>query len=333
MKPTTEMDGTIYMSELLTITETAAWLKNNDNYLILTHRRPDGDTLGSAGALAQGLREAGKTAWVRLNTETTPRYARFVEDHWAPGDFSPDHVITVDIASTDLFTDNCKQYINSVTLCIDHHRSNTRYAGYNCIDGASATCGEMIYDLLIAISGNISAKSAECLYTAVSTDTGCFAFGNTTADTLRISSLLIKAGAPHRELNRLLFRTKTRSRISIEGMINSGLEYYFGGAVAVSTITRNMIETTNASEDDLDNIASIPGSVEGVLAGITIREMSSPNDCKVSVRTNPAVDAHAICAHYGGGGHRMAAGFTINATVPEIKETLLETLRSHMPPK
>jgi len=316
---------------MMTIAETAAWLKSRDGYLLLTHCRPDGDTVGCAGALAQGLREFGKTAYILHNPEITQRYLRFMKDYLAPEGYKPVHVIVLDTASTDLFTKNCGEYIDSVSLCIDHHVSNTLYAEHTCLGWEYASCGEIIYEILSALTGSISAKSAENLYAAVSTDTGCFAYGNTTANTLRVASLLIEAGAPHKELNKLLFRTKTRGRMKIEGSIYSGIEFYFGDAVAISTITREMMKSANANEDDVDDIASLPGSIEGVRAGITLREMKSPNDCKVSVRTSPAVDAHAICARFGGGGHSMAAGFTINKTLPEVKEALLETLNDFFP--
>jgi len=311
---------------MLTIAETAAWFKERDNFLVLTHRRPDGDTLGSAGALVQGLREAGKTAHALYNPETTPRYARFVEGCWAPDGYISEHIVTVDTASCSLSPLNGEEYFNAVSLCIDHHPSNTHYAEQSCLKVDAASCGEIVYKILMALSDGISAKSAERLYVAVSTDTGCFLFGNTTADTLRVASLLVEAGAPHRQLNKLLFRTKTRSRTIIESMIYSGLEFYFDGAVAISTITRAMMESSNANEDDLDDIASLPGSVEGVIAGITLREMASARDCKVSVRTSQSVDAHAISSHFGGGGHKFASGFTVEKTLAEVKEELLEIL-------
>jgi len=318
------------MGKTITIQETAGWLKERDNFLILTHRRPDGDTIGCAGALTQGLLEAGKTAYILNNPETTPRYMPFVEDHWAPDGYVPDHVIVVDTASYSLFPKNGEKYIGAVSLCIDHHPSNSCYAELTCLIDA-ASCGEVIFDILIELSGRISEKSAERLYAAVATDTGCFAFANTTAEAHRVASSLIEAGAPHKKLNKILFRTKTRGRITIESMINAGLEYYFDGAVAISTITREMMASANANEDDVDDIASLPGSVEGVLVGITIRELTSEQDCKVSVRTTLSVDAHKICSRFGGGGHKLAAGYSIEKTVPEIKKALLEVLEDFIP--
>ena len=319
------------MSKLLTPLETAKWLKERDNFLILTHRRPDGDTLGSAGALAQGLYESGKTAYILTNPEITPRYSRFVEQHYAPDGYDPEHIILVDTASTNLFSANAEKYIDSVDLCIDHHKSNTLFAKNVCLDADKASCGEIIYEILMLISRNISKTTAERLYVALSTDTGCFSFGNTTANTLYVASLLIEAGAPNKELNKILFRTKSQGRIRIEGMVTSGIEYYFDDRVAMASITREMLEKSGADEDDLDDIAALPGSIAGVDIGITIREMLAPDDCKISVRTRAPFNAQEICSHFGGGGHSLAAGSMIKMTIPDVKKALCELLAKQFP--
>ena len=319
------------MSVALSIAGTAAWLDERDDYLILTHRRPDGDTVGCAGALAQGLREHGKTVYVLRNPEITPRYERFIEDYYAPDGYAQRCVIIIDTASRDLFPINGTEYAGAVSLCIDHHPSNTGFAEYSYIDSSSASCGEIIYEILFELTGGISAITAGCLYVALTTDTGCFEFANTTAKTLRIASLLVDAGAPQKDLNRMLFRTKTRGRIKIEGMIYTGLEFYIDGMVAISTITRDMIDEAGADEDDMDDISSIPSAVEGVLVGFTIREMKSSQDCKVSVRSSPLVNSNAICERFGGGGHPMAAGFTQEASAAEIKASLLEIVGEYLP--
>jgi len=318
------------VSANVTASEAAVWLAERNNFLIISHRRPDGDTLGSAAALAQGLRETGKTAFVLLNPEVTPRYCPFIKDYWAPDDYKPESIIAVDTASVDLFTENAVAYKGAVSLGIDHHASNSLYAGVNCVDAGRAACGEIIFDILTALSGGVSSATAERLYIALSTDTGCFSFGNTTAETLSVASRLIEYGAPNRILNKMLFRTKTRGRIKIEGMLASGMEFYYDGKVAIAAITREMMETAGACEDDLDDIAVIAGSVEGVGIGITIREISSANDCKVSVRTMLPYNAHDICQRFDGGGHQMAAGCTVEKPIDEVKAGLLEVLPDYL---
>ncbi len=315
----------------LTINDTVRWLTERDNFLVLTHLRPDGDTLGSAAALVKGLVRSGKTAYILKNPEATPRYTTYVEKHWAPDNFKPSFVITVDTASEGVFQVNASDYLDKVSLSIDHHPSNTGYAENRCLDAERASCGEIIYELLLELGSGIDAETAISLYVAVSTDTGCFAFANTTANTLRVAAALVDAGAPIGELNRELFRKKAKSRILIEAMITSDMGFYFDGAVAIATITNDMMERAGASENEMDDIASIPGAIEEVVVGITIRELPGAAGCKVSVRTTPLVSATDLCALFGGGGHAMAAGFSNKASVEETRDKLLEALRGIFP--
>ena len=315
----------------MTIRDTARWLSQRDNYLILTHRRPDGDTLGCAAGLAQGLRDAGKKAYIHFNPEATARYLPYVEAYWAPGDFVPEHIVAVDIASQDPFPANSMEYQQRVALCIDHHPSNTGYAGQTCLDTEKASCGEIIYEVLQALNGSINAIIAASLYVAVSTDTGCFSYSNTNAGALRTAADLVDAGAPVGDINKELFRTKAKSRVLLEGLITSRMEFYHNGAVAVATITREMMNEAGASENEMDDVAAIPGAIEGVIVGITIRELTGPGDSKVSVRTTPLVNANALCARFGGGGHAMAAGFSLDTPVAETKRQLLVALDDIFP--
>ena len=319
------------MSNMMTITQTADWLKSRDGFLIITHKRPDGDTLGCAGALALGLRETGKKACILYNPEVTPRYEWLVNDYYAPDAYKPNYIITVDTANPDLLPKNFVELDSPVNLSIDHHSSNGFYAQYTCLDDTCGACGEMIYCILMELTGKINDVGAGYLYSALSTDTGCFGFANTTANTLRIAALLVEAGAPNQDINKRFFRTKSIGRVKIEGMIYSGLELYVDGTVAVSTITLSMMQEAGAVEDDVDDIASIPGAIEGVLAGITIREMSGTHDCKASVRTSPLVNAHGICERFGGGGHAMAAGCTFDSSVIEARDALLGVIPDFLP--
>ena len=315
----------------MNIAETAKWLKERDNFLVITHRRPDGDTLGSAAALTDTLRELGKTAYILFNPETTARYLQFVENFWAPEGFVPSEIISVDIAAPDLFPENSKTLFESVTLCIDHHPSNTNFCSRNLIDSSRAACGEIIYDLSIALTGHISAESATCLYVALSTDTGCFSFANVTANTFYVTSKLIDAGAQYSRINRQLFREKAKVRIMLEGLIFSGLQFFCSDTVCISTITNDMMRQAGVTDDDMDEIASIPGSVAPVIVGITIRELSSPEDCKISVRSSRAFNSNDFCAFFGGGGHPMAAGFSMNKTVSEIRDLIVAAIPDFLP--
>jgi len=314
-------EATMEKTQMMTSADAAKWLLKRDNFLILTHVRPDGDTLGSAAGLCCVLREAGKTAHVLKNKQTTNRYEPYMTHYWAE-DFTPDYVIAADIASEGLFPDNASGYKGRVDLAVDHHPSNSGFAKSTLLDASSAACGEIIYKLAMDMSGSISAETAKLLFIALTTDTGCFRYGNTTADTHRIASFLIEAGAPGAEINKKLFRTKTKSRILIESAILNSIQFSRDSQIATVVVTREMIKTTGADEDDLEDIAAIHGQIEGVVVSITVRELDDVTT-KVSVRTNKLVDAGAICARLGGGGHAMAAGVTLDCGVWEAKEKIL----------
>ena len=319
-----KMESALPKITSMTISETSNWLKERDNFLILTHVRPDGDTLGSASALCNALREAGKTAFVLFNNQVTRRYSGYTEPYMSE-DFKGEYVISADIAAEGLFPPSAEEYKGKIDLAIDHHPSNTGFAKDTLLDATSASCGETVYELLKHMFGTVSKETATLLFIAVTTDTGCFRYGNTTARTHRVASELIDAGAPGAEINKNLFRTKTQARVNLESEIINNIEYGRGGKIATVVVTQEMVKKTGADEDDMEDIAAIHGQIEGVVVSITIREQEDLT-AKISVRTNKLVDAGAICAKLGGGGHAMAAGVSLGYGVWQAKEDILKAV-------
>ena len=312
---------------MMTLNDCAAFLKEHDGYLLVTHIRPDGDTLGSAAALCHILRRMGKTAYVYDNPETTPSYAKWTAPYLAPEGYAFSCCVGVDLASERLFPKGLPEDTH-FDLCIDHHPTNTGYAErLYCLED-KASCGEVIL-LLAKELGGLDKTLADLLYIAVSTDCGCFVYGNTTADTHRAAAELIEAGANHQELNRALFRTFSFSRLMLEGLIYSSMKTYWDGKLAVATVTLEMMARSGATENDCDDLASLAGRVEGCTVSATIRELSA-GVCKVSLRSNKYFDCTAVCALHGGGGHRMASGCTIYATPEETREIIAREVREAM---
>lgn len=303
-------------------TQAAEFLSAHDRYLILTHVRPDGDTVGCAAALCRTLRTLGKTAHVLPNPEITPLFSPYLEGLLAPEDLLPDTVVSVDMAARSLFPDNALPYLPRVDLAIDHHPSQEFFARETCLDAGRAACGELIYDIA-GLLGPVTREMAVPLYVAVSTDTGCFVYGNTTADTHRTAAALMETGIPAAELNKRHFRTKTLKRLRIESRIVEGMELFDGGETAVAAVDLAMVAQLGADERDLEDIASFVGQVEGVKNAITIRELR-PGTCKLSLRTDPEVlNASRVCALLGGGGHAAASGATVEGSVEEAKRAIL----------
>ncbi len=311
----------------MTQTECAGFLRNHDRCLILTHRRPDGDAAGSAAALCLGLRRMGKTAYVLPNPEATERHLAMLAPCAPPADFVPETVISVDLAEEGILQLNAGAWAGRIDLSIDHHPSNSRYAPHLLLDPDAGACGELIYLLLRQLLGEIDRELATLLYIAVTTDTGCFRYKNTGPRTLRVGADLLEAGAPV-DLNRTLFMKKSRGRLLLESRMISGLLFFQEGEASLAAVTREDIRSCGVTEADLEDIASVAGSVEGVELSITLREVGD-GEWKVSLRTGQYGNAGRICEEFGGGGHGMAAGCTLRGGRSEVTERLKEAVARH----
>ena len=310
----------------MNIQETAGFLLAHDDYLILTHVRPDGDTVGCAAALCRGLRQAGKRAFVLPNPEATSLFTPYWEGLLAEGDYRPGTVVSVDIAARGLFPENAKPYLERVDLAIDHHPSQEFFAKETCLDAGRAACGELMYEILKEM-GPVTAEMAVPLYVAVSTDCGCFVYGNTTGDTHRVAAALIDTGIPVAQLNKRHFRTKSLVRMRLESAIIEGMHLYDDGAIAVASIPLALLARLGAVGRDIEDIAALLGQLEGVDTSVTIRELK-PGKCKLSLRTDPAkLNATHVCAQLGGGGHAAASGATVDGSVEEAEAAILAAIR------
>lgn len=309
------------MSEILDIASALSRLMKAENILLICHKNPDGDTIGSAAALCRALRGLGKTAAV-LCADPIPARYDYMEIERFTGQFTPGYTVAVDVAGIQLFGDAISAYTRRIDMCIDHHSSNAGYADCMLLDASAAAAAEVVYELLTALGIEMTPQIADCLYTGVSTDTGCFKFANTTARTHAIAAKLIEAGANHVRLNMILFESKSRGRVAIERLALESLEYSFDGRCALIYLTKEQIAQAGADNTDLEGITALPRMIEGVQVGITIRQQPA-GSYKVSVRTVPEVDAAAICAHLGGGGHRQAAGCELLGSLDNARAALL----------
>lgn len=314
----------------LTTNETAAFLAGHDNYIILTHIRPDGDTIGCAAALCRGLRQLGKTAHVLEN--------KGISDHfrWLHNGLTTDTVgendciVSVDVASPGMLHEDFQVYLDRVQLRIDHHGSATSFTPLELVDAGSAACAEIIYDLLLQMGVTLDADIAEAVYVGTSTDTGCFRYANTTAHTFATAAACASAGARIYQLNQDLFETNTLARLRMQGWIVDNMKLLRGGAMCVCAIPRSVEQSMGVTGDDMDNISSFPRTVAGVCMAATLREADN-GDVKLSVRAIPGYDAAAVTVRFGGGGHKGAAGATMKLPLDQaaqaVEQAMLEEAR------
>lgn len=308
----------------LTIPEIAAFLLHEDNYLILTHRRPDGDTIGCAAALCRGLRSLGKRAAILENPQFTPRFRPYLDGLTVEAVAEGSCIVAVDIASEQLLPYNAVDYVNQVALLIDHHGRNSAYAKTGYVNQNAAACGELIMELLQAMQVSADSAIAEAIYLAVSTDTGCFRYSNTTANTLRTAARCKELGADTFAINQAMFLTKRMARLRLEAYLTESTAFFANGLVAISCLPDEKRQELALTEDDIDDISGFGREISGVEIGVMIR--NERGDGKISVRTSPNYDASAICALLGGGGHKAAAGATVSGGIDAARDAVLQAI-------
>ena len=312
----------------MTPQEAAALLQARDHILILTHRRPDGDTIGCAAGLCAALRQRGKEAYVLYNEEITESNRPYAAPYWAPEGYEPAFVVSVDIAARQLFHGASEAYIDRVDLAIDHHPSQEFFAQETCLDARRAACGEIVYEICAAL-GEITPAVALPLYAAVATDTGCFVYANTDANTHRTAAALLDTGIDFFAVNKRHFRTKTRKRLQLEADLIANMEFFHGGRGVFMTVPQSLMARIGATEDDAEDLSALATIIEGVDCGAVLRELH-PDEWKLSLRTgaNGRVNASRACKLLDGGGHAMAAGATLEGDLESVKKRVLAAINS-----
>lgn len=318
------------MSKTITLSECAARLREAEDVLILTHGRPDGDTIGSAAALCALLRGMGKTAYIFENSDITPKLKPFINDCLSPEGFEPKLICAVDVAGEHLFTDTVKErFSGKVELCIDHHGTNDLYAAETFVKAEAAACAEIIIDLAHELGIELTQDIALPAYLGLSTDTGCFRYSSVRPETLRAAADAIATGIDFYKINREFFEVRTRAAMEVERAVLSATEFYRNGTVAISRLTLADVEKAHADGDDTNNLSSVLRQIEGVELGILLRE-NDKGGWKVSARSAPGIDSAAICAHLGGGGHAAAAGATVKADYDTAHKMVLEAAAAEL---
>ncbi len=303
----------------ISVKQCADILKEKDNILILTHANPDGDTLGCGYALCRALMKIGKICEV-INADSIPKKYNYLFDDIVEIKFKPEYVVAVDVATIKLLGGLEEQY--KIDMCIDHHSTNTEYADYLLLEDVPAAC-QIMYEVVLALGVEVDKKIANCLYTGLTTDTGCFRYDSTTAQTYRVAANLIEAGADNGKINRIMFETKTKTYARLERLAIETMRFYEHERVAVITVTQEMFQLTGSNMQETEGLAPLTRQIEGVEIGITITEKPD-GSCKASIRTFESVNAAELAKCFGGGGHAQAAGCRFDCDVKEARRLLVE---------
>src|SRR5262252_6859124 len=304
-------------------------IDKNRRFMITSHVRPDGDGLGSGLALYWMIRSLGKDATVILRDRVPPAYSVL------PG--SDQVVVSEDVEErfdaafvmecSDLDRPGLPNLKDQLVVNIDHHATTHPFGHVNWIDSTAAAVGEMIYNLCKALGVEVTKEIAECIYTALLTDTGSFHFSNTTERTLKIASELVRRGVEPARISEALFYSYPFSKIRLLGLALSTIERDETGYIAWITMSRETMNEAGASDDDADGIVNHALSIGEVKAVAFFKELS-PGVYRVSLRSKGKNNVAKVAESFGGGGHRNAAGCRIEGDFEDVKRRVVEGLQA-----
>ncbi len=311
--------------------ETAARIvREGRRFLVATHVHPDGDALGSALALAGGLKKLGKKVKV-YNADPVPYSLKFLPGSGAVtselrSSDRFDAVFVVDCSELgrvgDAFLSRLEDFGTSVVL--DHHARGKKDGDVRCVDPKAAASGVVVGRLLERLGVGLTKEIAVNLYVTLVTDTGWFRYGNTSAEVLRLAAALVARGAHPQRISRALQETAPPERLKLLARVLDSLELHAGGRIGLVTLTRAMLEETGGTIEMTDDFVDFPRSVASVEAAAFLRE--APEGWRVSLRSKQAMDVGQVATDLGGGGHVRAAGFTMKGDFAAVHDRTVAAL-------
>ena len=298
----------------------------------VTHKDADGDTLGSALALALALEPIGKTVPV-VSSPPVPGAWWFLPgiervNRQPPPANTPVFIFDASDASRAGAYESLVRQA-TIVVNIDHHVSNARFGTINLVLTEAASTGELVYDLLKAWKVDISPGAASCLYATILSDTGGFRHDNTSAHALRAAAELVQLGADPVVIARGLFKSRPASSLRMQGRILQGLHFEFGDRLVWGSISQAGLRDSGATTDQADSAIDQLNTVRGQELAILFKE-AGPQLTKVSIRSRDQVDAAELAAKFGGGGHRRAAGIELAVPLKEAETRVLAEVRARM---
>lgn len=298
----------------------AGILRTAPDALIVCHVAPDGDCLGSALALALACGQAGVRAVVG-SADGVPEAYRTLPGGDRIAGVPPEGRFSVGVAMECSTLDRAGAFAESLARCrtlinIDHHLSNAGYGNLVYWDTSAAAVGELVHVIIRAMGAEVTAEMAQCLLTAVVTDTGSFRFPNTTPATLRLAADLMDRGASVHAVVERVYETRSAASLRLMGQALGRLTLSPDGRIAWTTITPQMMQAAGALPEDTSGIVGMLRQIRGVKIALVFEE--GPGGIRVSIRSRDGVRSNVVAEVLGGGGHQGAAGFTLPGALEEI---------------
>jgi len=300
-------------------------LNSASGILLMTHRSPDSDGIGSQLAIYHALKSAGKNVRIH-NFDPVPRICRYLEgsgeighgaDFVCPPDI--DTIVSVDCGARQRLGMEDAFFSGKRLINIDHHASNRMFGDINVVDAGYCATGAMVYDLLLAMNVALSPAMASAIYVALLTDTASFRLSTVTADVFRVAAVLVEAGAEPDVAAKAVYASNTYSRLELLKLSLESLRLHDDNHSAWLFVDDEMYRKSEADSEDTEGFIDYGRSIEGVLITVFIRQESDM--CwKVSFRGAKGIDVGSLASELGGGGHRYAAGCTLTGTLKEVRE-------------
>lgn len=303
-------------------------IESKNRFMITSHVRPDGDSLGSSLGLYWVLRSLGKDVTVFMRDPVPHAYSRLPGAQTVqtgpevPAPFDAVFVIECSDAGRPGLEKLREQYL----VNIDHHTTTVLFGDINWIDSTASAVGEMIYNLTKALGVPITKEIAECVYAAILTDTGSFHFSNTSERTFKVASELVRRGAEPARISRAIFYSYPFSKIKLLGMVLSTLHRDSTGQIAWLSMSSDVMTAAGASEEDTDGIVNYPLSMEEVEIVAFFKE-TEEGVYRTSLRSKGKANVAKVAEIYGGGGHRNAAGCTLRGDLEQLQAKMIVHLQ------
>ena len=298
-------------------------LLTHDKILLIAHKNPDGDAVGSTAAMARLLEKAGKTVRI-IYPDMPAERLRFIlagHEFMTPesidSSFVPDYTVSLDCAASSRFGKLEEELADKVDMSVDHHLSNTPFAKATFTDAKASATSELVYDIAAEFIARGIVDSLDCdiafpMYAGIASDTGNFKYSNTTAHTFNVCADLVETAIDIAEISRRLFDSSPLSKLKAEAIAINKLRVFADGKAAIIAVAREEVDGANLTYEDFDDAVNLARKVAGVEIGAYVREADT-GEFKISLRANSYADVAALCARHAGGGHLRAAGCSIKA--------------------
>jgi phosphoesterase RecJ-like protein len=302
-------------------------IRSRQRFVITSHARPDGDAIGSQVAMALALRQLRKDVEMVAADAAPPQFETFpaVGDIKVTPSVHGQFDAAIVMECGDLSRTGVEGFEKYFVINIDHHPGNKSYGAINWFNPGAAACGEMVFDLIMALGVTLTPEIATHIYITILTDTGGFHFSHITPHTFDICRQCTEAGAKPEAIARAVYDSSTMGRLRLIGAVLHNLEFEHGGRAAVAALTLNLLRETGSTHEDSDGLINMPLTVKEVQAVAFFKEIA-PDNFRISLRSKGTVDVNRVASVFGGGGHKNAAGCTLSGPYAEVRARLMAEL-------